>query len=747
MHRFLRVLLVAGISVALTGMADATSTQTSAPISSARALAADPMLVVDVGTLSLDEQLTFAALQGIVNRTTPTLYLIGLRNGQDFEIDPTAEDWLADAIDVPYERVSPDVALARLVGDTNGMVVWDPAVLYESQNVATTIAGRDDLLPVSPEMAIRFGADFGLVVEMDLRDLGLTTDRAFTEWAITQLEPPPGGWSFPVWTGRPRNGRAIQPGLRDWAVAHRAFVFDADPAAEAGLLGKVLDLFPRGTGVYGYLFFDTPVYQSIGLPVNEALGVGELTAHGDWLIPTTDSTNMTVHALSSAVPRRASWDDTVRTPDPTKTYVSFVVSDGDALGYDLTMARSLQFTHLGADSVPIGISTSPLLATHAPAIWNWYLDHLPANAKLVAGPSGSGYFYPSYASLADRARFFTQSRTALDATGLRSTWVINPILTPSPSTGDVRDLVAAYAPSSLYLDYQPVTPLSPTVSYTDGIPVTRVAFASNPGEIADAIRASRALQSNGPRFVSVGLVAWGTNADHAAAALQQFGDDVVAVAPDEYAGLLRGAAASGYTGSSDRPEVPTAPVGACRADVDQISWGTVPVAAAFLGNVLFGGDLLADAKATGPGNDLSITVDEGLLTGPLRDTLAALGPLAFSADAVAHSEVRVWVTDLGLAGPDGGATVAVSGRYHFAVTLDPGDGLRTASLSVPIRCTAVRSGNIPLVEPPTSIPVDAPPTSAPVVVRPTTTPVAVGPARVRQAEPAVAVVGNPSYTG
>lgn len=126
MHRFLRVLLVAGISVALTGMADATSTQTSAPISSARALAADPMLVVDVGTLSLDEQLTFAALQGIVNRTTPTLYLIGLRNGQDFEIDPTAEDWLADAIDVPYERVSPDVALARLVGDTNGMVVWDP---------------------------------------------------------------------------------------------------------------------------------------------------------------------------------------------------------------------------------------------------------------------------------------------------------------------------------------------------------------------------------------------------------------------------------------------------------------------------------------------------------------------------------------------------------------------------------------------------------------------------------------------
>ena len=40
-----------------------------------------------------------------------------------------------------------------------------------------------------------------------------------------------------------------------------------------------------------------------GLPVNEALGVGQLTERGDWLIPTTDSMNMTVHSHGKTRPR------------------------------------------------------------------------------------------------------------------------------------------------------------------------------------------------------------------------------------------------------------------------------------------------------------------------------------------------------------------------------------------------------------------------------------------------------------
>lgn len=47
---------------------------------------------------------------------------------QDFEVDPSAERWLADVIDVPHEKVSPDGALDRQLDRTEGMVVWDPKV-------------------------------------------------------------------------------------------------------------------------------------------------------------------------------------------------------------------------------------------------------------------------------------------------------------------------------------------------------------------------------------------------------------------------------------------------------------------------------------------------------------------------------------------------------------------------------------------------------------------------------------------
>ncbi len=87
-----------------------------------------PRLVVDVEALSVGEQWTFAALQGIVNRERPTLYLVGVRGAQDFEVGPSAERWLADVIDVPHEKVSPDGALDRQLDRTEGMVVWDPKV-------------------------------------------------------------------------------------------------------------------------------------------------------------------------------------------------------------------------------------------------------------------------------------------------------------------------------------------------------------------------------------------------------------------------------------------------------------------------------------------------------------------------------------------------------------------------------------------------------------------------------------------
>src|SRR3989442_15304316 len=80
-----------------------------------------PLLVADVGKLSSDEQLLFTALEGIANRARPRVYLTGLRNGQDFVSDVTAEKWLRDAVPLPTRRVKPYELLGRLRSDVGGL--------------------------------------------------------------------------------------------------------------------------------------------------------------------------------------------------------------------------------------------------------------------------------------------------------------------------------------------------------------------------------------------------------------------------------------------------------------------------------------------------------------------------------------------------------------------------------------------------------------------------------------------------
>lgn len=181
-----------------------------------------------------------------------------------------------------------------------------------------------------------------------------------------------------------------------------------------------------------------------------------------------------------------------------------------------------------------------------------------------------------------------------------------------------------------------------------------------------------------PAFYDVGAL----DADDAAAALEQFGPDVVPVAPDRFAGLLRGAAAAGYTGSPDAVAPARPAPGACRADAANIAWDTVPVIAAFLANAMLAGDLAANTTAVGD----AVTVDETLLAEAVRSTFQALAPLAFSAAVAAGAEFDAAVTGLELAS-GAGATPTATGTLTFTATFDPGDGSRTARATVPITCT------------------------------------------------------------
>ena len=118
---------------------------------------------------SYDEAMAVACLQGIINRKSPELYVLSRKNPRpQYWLDILSKEgrWLAGREPKPL----PDLgALLKLAGKrVKGAVIWDPAV-PASANVATTIAGVEDGVVLSPEYADRYLKQWQLPVLADLR--------------------------------------------------------------------------------------------------------------------------------------------------------------------------------------------------------------------------------------------------------------------------------------------------------------------------------------------------------------------------------------------------------------------------------------------------------------------------------------------------------------------------------------------------------------------------------------------------
>src|ERR1035441_3291599 len=128
-------------------------------------------LAQDGTPASYDEAMAVASLQGIINDTSPDLYLLSRKNTRpQFWLDLLAKDgrWLRGRERKPQPDLS---ALVKLAGKRlKGAIIWDPAV-PASANVATTLAGVHDAVVLSPELADRYLAKWRLPVLIDLRGM------------------------------------------------------------------------------------------------------------------------------------------------------------------------------------------------------------------------------------------------------------------------------------------------------------------------------------------------------------------------------------------------------------------------------------------------------------------------------------------------------------------------------------------------------------------------------------------------
>ena len=332
------------------------------------------LTIYDVRGASNEVQLSAATMAGLINRPEPMVYQIitdqdalwlkELLGSIPQESSPTSGDGVLEGMLIPFRS------------SIQGMIIYDPNFI-DSINIATTIAGQNNCIVVSPDQAADLQQAYNLPVHTDLRNQHWSSRSQAYDWARQNLLS--GASSHAVAGLNPTTAA-----LRSFLVANRIFVYWLDSSsAEQSLVEQIYKVFPPEAVHLGW-FIDEP--GGVKLTSNAALPV----------LATDLCTNLEI--WSSVMATTSIAQSNPGGPggpiDSSRVYVSFTISDGDNLQYiQRRMLDRWQDPVRG--SFPLGWTISPVLSQAAPAIAAYYVRTATAHDEFIAGPSGAGYMYPS----------------------------------------------------------------------------------------------------------------------------------------------------------------------------------------------------------------------------------------------------------------------------------------------------------------------------------------------------------------
>ena len=337
----------------------------------------EKLTIYNLRGASMEVLLSAATMAGLINRPQPQVYLI-FNDDDDFWLKeipgsitrktaPTSDNDLLEGM----LKAFPDYA--------KGMVIYDPD-FKDSINIATTIAGQNDCIIVSPAQAGRQN----LPVHTDLRSQHWDNRSQAYDWARQHLLN--GASSYAVAGLDPNSTDGRVAGLRSFLVANRIFVYwlDSRSSEQSLLMEQIYKTFP-------------PLAVHLGWFIDESSGV-KLTSKASMPVLATDFfSNLEVWTSVPATTSMAQpkHDVPAITTDSSRVYLSFTISDGDNLQYiqHRMLGRWQESAHDG--SFPLGWTISPVLSQAAPVMAAYYAHTAKPTDELIAGPSGAGYMFPS----------------------------------------------------------------------------------------------------------------------------------------------------------------------------------------------------------------------------------------------------------------------------------------------------------------------------------------------------------------
>ncbi|MFD1673257.1 discoidin domain-containing protein [Alicyclobacillus fodiniaquatilis] len=317
-----------------------------------------------------DVKNTLTVMQGLINRKKTRIFLNGIKGKEE-----GADHW-PTALHLHRNEKTTDVFafIAKYQHEFGGVVVYDGERSPHMVNLAGTIAGLQNLLPVDVKFYQAFAANgIELKILVDLTTLQFENHVEMYQYMYDTY-----------WEGCTKRVMvSVDPVvhhayIRDMAAAVGAAVvwLDARIPEEAAMLHRFLDDMTAGESIL------------LGWWPEERSGIGAGTRHGISTIPSDYYDNATVYAGMSHILRIPTVPKKQRLEN--KVYIAIFLSDGDNVQY-CQHHMSILWRDPKRGTIPINWTISPGLADIGPGLLNYYYDTITENDCMCSGPSGLGY--------------------------------------------------------------------------------------------------------------------------------------------------------------------------------------------------------------------------------------------------------------------------------------------------------------------------------------------------------------------
>ncbi len=416
-----------------------------------------------------------------------------------------------------------DVLVRWAKGKIKGAVIWDPEV-PATVNVATTAAGAEDLIVLSPEFAEKYLPLWKLEVKHDLRgrfdgsETGSAKNDAY-RWAIREyLEKGKCSKDFiflntDAWNQR-KGGTMAWAVVRDWDVMNRGFVYDLSPwgtetpgddpdqplGTDLETYKMMLSALYKQTGGKQMTelagFFDFEKYSNAGAGSHHPVGTEWETVY--LITPYNCYQNTADHncynkSFHSKFRFKALKQKVNKHPKATlenKVYLCVLMADYDS-ATPLYAFLPNYWKDPARGTAPLSWGINPNLINTYPDLISYYYETATENDYFVADATCAGYFNPTRVLPENMPLFIKHNQKYYKALDLDISPMVLDMQTPTPL---VKDAFSKFSPrgyASMVGDWHGLGSRDPEPQVWKGMPITTLYNVGDAASIASLIKGAK----------------------------------------------------------------------------------------------------------------------------------------------------------------------------------------------------------------------------------------------------------------